>query len=45
MNWRGPSGNVFYTMKFVEGVTLKAILKQIRQGDEKTIADYPLPIS
>ena len=34
--------NVFYTMKFVQGVTLKAILKGIRDGDTATIARYPL---
>jgi serine/threonine protein kinase len=36
------SGNVFYTMKLIKGRTLKDILKGIRDGDTKTIQDYPL---
>jgi serine/threonine protein kinase len=35
-------GNVFYTMKFVQGETLKAILESIREGDKKAIDRYPL---
>jgi serine/threonine protein kinase len=35
-------GNVFYTMKFVQGQTLKAILRSIREGDKKVIEEYPL---
>lgn len=37
-----PDGNVFYTMKFVKGVTLKDIIKKIRDGDQEIIAQYPL---
>jgi len=37
------SGNVFYTMKFVQGRTLKHILKAIKDGDKATIEEYPLP--
>ena len=33
---------VFYTMKFVQGVTLKDVLKGIRNGDADTITAYPL---
>ncbi len=36
------SGNVFYTMKFVKGVTLDDILFGIREADAETIAKYPL---
>jgi serine/threonine-protein kinase len=36
------SGNVFYTMKFVKGKTLKDILKGIQDGDTKTVQAYPL---
>lgn len=36
------AGNVFYTMKFVEGITLKDILRRIREGHAATISDYPL---
>ncbi len=36
-------GEVFYSMKFVKGVTLKDILKKIRNGDAKTIEENPLP--
>jgi len=36
------SGNVFYTMKFVQGVTLKDILNKIKEDDKKTIETYPL---
>jgi len=35
-------GNVFYTMKFVKGRSLKDIIKGIKEGDKKTIDDYPL---
>jgi len=34
---------VFYTMKYVRGVTLKQILAGIRSEDADTIRDYPLP--
>ena len=35
-------GNVFYTMKYVKGVTLTEILDSIRHGDTATIEQYPL---
>ncbi len=38
------SGNVFYTMKFVKGVTLDEILDDIKEGNAETIAKYPLNI-
>lgn len=33
---------VFYTMKFVQGVTLGKALGQLRQGDAEAISTYPL---
>ena len=33
---------VFYTMKFVKGVTLKKVLDQLRSGDAEAIAKYTL---
>lgn len=36
------SGNIFYTMKLVEGRTLTSILQAIRKGDAATITEYPL---
>ena len=36
------SGNVFYTMKFIHGVTLKEILRKIKEGDQAAIKEYPL---
>ncbi|MFC1462119.1 protein kinase [Verrucomicrobiota bacterium] len=36
------SGNVFYTMKFIHGVTLEEVLTKIKKGNEKTIEEYPL---
>ena len=36
-------GNVFYTMKFLKGHTLRDILKKIHDGDVETIKNYPLP--
>ncbi len=35
-------GEVFYTMKFVKGITLDEVLRGIRKGDEAIIAKYPL---
>lgn len=35
-------GGLFYTMKFVQGETLKDILEHIRQGDRETIDKYSL---
>jgi len=34
--------NIFYTMKLINGVTLKEIIKQIKAGHQKTIRSYPL---
>ena len=36
------AGKIFYTMKYVHGVTLKDILRHIRKRDKKAIANYPL---
>lgn len=36
------TGEVYYSMKYVRGVTLKDVLKQIRKGDAETIEKYPL---
>ena len=33
---------VFYTMKFVRGVTLGEVLGKLRDGDKATLAKYPL---
>jgi serine/threonine protein kinase len=33
---------VFYTMKFVRGVTLKKVLEEMAAGSKETIAKYPL---
>ncbi len=33
---------IFYTMKYVKGVTLKEIIRKIRAGDAETITNYPL---
>ena len=35
-----PEGKVFYTMKFVNGVTLGAILGGLRKGDQDVIANF-----
>jgi serine/threonine protein kinase len=35
-------GEVFYTMKFVKGITLDQVLRGIRKGDEEIVAKYPL---
>jgi serine/threonine protein kinase/WD40 repeat protein len=35
-------GQVFYTMKLVKGVTLRAVLEELRAGDPATRAAYPL---
>ncbi len=34
---------LFYTMKYVKGVTLDYVLKRIRRGDPEVIAKYSLP--
>jgi len=36
-------GNIFYTMKYVQGVTLTEILLDIRKGKQDVIDQYPLP--
>jgi WD40 repeat protein/serine/threonine protein kinase len=33
---------VFYTMKFVKGVTLRDVLKKLREGNAETLEKYPL---
>lgn len=33
---------LFYTMKYVKGVTLEFVLRRIRRGDPDVIAEYPL---
>ncbi len=33
---------VFYTMKLVQGVTLRLVLEKLRAGDAATVAAYPL---
>lgn len=38
----GADGQVFYTMKLVQGVTLLQVLKDIKVGLPNTIARYPL---
>lgn len=35
-------GEVFYTMKFVKGTTLKKVLTDLAAGDRETIRRYPL---
>jgi serine/threonine protein kinase len=35
-------GEVFYTMKYVKGITLDQVLRGIRKGEEEIIAKYPL---
>jgi len=38
------AGKVFYTMKFVKGITLKDVIRQIRDGNQETISKYPLTL-
>ena len=35
-------GNLFYTMKYVRGLTLEEILRGLRDGDAEIIKQYPL---
>ncbi len=35
-------GEVFYTMKYVKGITLHEVLRGIRKGDAEMLAKYPL---
>ncbi len=35
-------GHVFYTMKYVTGVTLQSVIEGLRDGDRRVIRDYPL---
>ncbi len=37
-------GEVFYTMKFVKGITLEQVLRDIRHGDVEAIKKYPLAV-
>lgn len=37
-------GETFYTMKFVKGITLEAVLRGLREGDEELIRKYPLGV-
>ena len=36
------SGNVFYSMKYVRGQDLQAVLDGIRKGDVELVSDFPL---
>lgn len=36
------AGNPFYTMKYVRGITLEAVLQRIRNGDPQTLEQFPL---
>ncbi len=36
-------GEVFYTMKFVKGITLDEVVRDLRRGKEEVIKKYPLP--
>ena len=36
------TGQPYYTMKLIQGATLRDVLKQLRDGDPATIAAYPL---
>ena len=38
------NGHVYYTMKFVQGVTLNQILKQLAARDKEAKKKYPLPV-
>ena len=35
-------GTIFYTMKLIEGITLREVLQKIRAGDAEMIARFPL---
>ncbi|OGV41299.1 MAG: hypothetical protein A2X46_01910 [Lentisphaerae bacterium GWF2_57_35] len=35
--------NAFYSMKYVKGITLAEVLRDIRRGRRETIEQYPLP--
>ena len=39
---RDADGRPFYTMKLVRGVTLQAVLDELRKGSEPTLKRYPL---
>jgi len=39
---RDDSGRFFYTMRPVEGETLKSIINRLKKGDQKTAQKYPL---
>jgi serine/threonine protein kinase len=36
------SGETFYTMKYVKGITLDAVLRSLRAGRRQTVEKYPL---
>ena len=40
---KDEQGRVFYTMKKVQGVTLKEVINRLKTGDAETVAKYPLP--
>ena len=35
-------GTIYYTMKLIEGTTLREVLQKIREGDADTIARFPI---
>ena len=35
-------GNVFYTMKYISGITLKDVIEKLQAGDSETESQYPL---
>ncbi len=35
-------GTIYYTMKLIEGTSLREILQKIRDGDQETVMHYPL---
>ena len=37
-----PEGEAFYTMKYVKGATLDAVLRGLRSGDPEMVKQYPL---
>ena len=39
-----PNDSPFYTMKFVRGKTLRAVLEALARGDSATTAEHPLPV-
>ena len=39
-----PNDSPFYTMKFVRGKTLRAVLEALARGDSQTTSEYSLPL-